>query len=126
MSGRFSRRRQPDPEARPRGQRSAWAPFSVASPESENRDIDRELTEIVGALREHGPMNRRDLRRAVEARFWGPGRFGDALWLARRRGLVRREGNRLSAADGGGTGPQPDTGEPSSDSDRAPDPGQPS
>jgi hypothetical protein len=103
VTARFSRRRQPDPEARPRGRRSAWAPFSVTSAETEDRDSERELSEIVAALREHGPMNRRELRRAVEARFWGPGRFGDSLWLARRRGLVRREGNRLSATDGAGT-----------------------
>jgi hypothetical protein len=46
-------------------------------------------------------MNRRELRRTVESRFWGPGRFTNALWLARRRGLVKREGNRLAAADDG-------------------------
>jgi hypothetical protein len=113
VSARFSRRRPPDPEARPRGRRSAWAPFSVSSAQTEDRDIERELTEIVGALREHGPMNRRELRRTVESRFWGPGRFGDALWLAQRRGLVRREGNRLSAANGGGSGQPSDGGQPS-------------
>ncbi|HSD25112.1 MAG TPA: hypothetical protein VLB79_12380 [Solirubrobacterales bacterium] len=114
MSGRkFSRRRQPDPEARPRGRRSAWAPFSVASAETEDRDIEPEVTELVAVLREQGPMNRRELRRAVEGRFWGPGRFGDALWLARRRGLVRRDGNRLTAADGGQGGGRTDPGRPS-------------
>jgi hypothetical protein len=62
-------------------------------------DIEREVRELVAALREHGPMTRRELRRAVEARFWGPGRFTSALWLAQRRGLVDRSGGRLSAAD---------------------------
>ena len=44
-------------------------------------------------------MRRRDLRRAVESRYWGPGRFGNALWLAQRRGLVTRTGGRLVAAE---------------------------
>jgi hypothetical protein len=101
VNRRFSRRRPPDPEAKPRSQRSSWAPFSVASPREEDRDIEREVTDLVAALREHGPMNRRELRRAVESRFWGPGRFANALWLARRRGLVTRQGNRLAAADDG-------------------------
>jgi hypothetical protein len=56
------------------------------------------MSEIVSALREHGPMTRRDLRRAVGSRFWGPGRFPNALWLARRRGLVTRDGGKLAAA----------------------------
>jgi hypothetical protein len=101
VTARFSRRRPPDPKARPRSQRSSWAPFSLSSPREEDRDIEREVTELVAALREHGPMNRRELRRTVESRFWGPCRFTNALWLARRRGLVKREGNRLAAADGG-------------------------
>jgi hypothetical protein len=101
VSGRFSRRRPPDPKATPRTQRSSWAPFSVSSSREEDRDIEREVGELVAALREHGPMRRRDLRRTVEARFWGPGRFGSALWLAQRRGLVTRQGNRLAAAGDG-------------------------
>jgi hypothetical protein len=102
VSGRFSRRRRPpDPEAKPRPGRSAWAPATLSSTRGEDVDIEREVTELVAALREHGPMRRRDLRRAAEARFWGPGRFGSALWLAQRRGLITRQGNRLAAADGG-------------------------
>ena len=103
MSGRrFSRRRPPDPDAKPRLGRSSWAPATLSSTPGEDVDIEREVTELVAALREHGPMRRRDLRRAAEARFWGPGRFGSALWLAQRRGLVTRQGNRLAAANDGG------------------------
>jgi hypothetical protein len=95
--GRFSRRRRPpDPEAKPRSLRSAWAPATVTSSRGEDRDIERELTELVATLRDRGPMRRRDLRRAVEARYWGPGRFGDALWLAQRRGLVTRQGGQFA------------------------------
>jgi hypothetical protein len=102
VSPRFSRRRAPDPEARPRSQRYGWAPATLSSELGEDRDIEREVGELVAALREQGPMSRKVLRRAVESRFWGPGRFANALWLAQRRGLVRRTGNRLVAADSGG------------------------
>jgi hypothetical protein len=103
VSGRrFSRRRRPpDPEAKPRTSLSGWAPATLSTSRSEDRDIEREVSELVAALREHGPMRKRELRRAVESRFWGPGRFANALWLARRRGLVRREGNRVAATEGG-------------------------
>lgn len=93
-------RRPPDPNAHPRRQRYGWAPAMVTSELGEDRDIERELDEIVSALRDHGPMSRRDLRRAVESRLWGPGRFGNALWLAQRRGMVRRSGGRFAVADG--------------------------
>ena len=94
-------RRPPDPNAPPRSQRHHWAPAMVTSELGEDRDIEREVGEIVTALRDHdGPMSRRDLRRAVESRFWGPGRFSNALWLAQRRGMVSRTGGRFVVADG--------------------------
>ena len=100
MSARFSRRRRPpDPKALPRSRRYGWAPAMVTSELGEDVDIEREVGELVAALREKGPMHRKELRRAVESRFWGPGRFGNALWLAQRRGLVTRQGGRLTAAD---------------------------
>ncbi len=99
MSPRFSRRRPPDPEAKPRGRRYGWAPATVSSELGEDRDVEREVSELVDALKKDGPMSRRDLRRAVESKYWGPGRFADALWLAQRRGLVRRDGGRLTAPD---------------------------
>ena len=66
---------------------------------SETIRTEREVSEIVATLRARGPVDRRELRRAVEAQLWGPGRFTSALWLARRRGLVVRQGGRLAAAD---------------------------
>jgi hypothetical protein len=98
MSPRRSHR-PPDPNALPRGQRYGWAPAMVTSELGEDRDIEREVGEIVTALRDQGPMSRRELRRAVESRFWGPGRFGNALWLAQRRGIVSRSGGRFAVAD---------------------------
>ena len=93
-------RRPPDPNAPPRRQRHHWAPAMVTSELGEDRDIEREMGEIVTALRDHGPMRRRDLARAVESRFWGPGRLSSALWLAQRRGMVRRSAGRFTVADG--------------------------
>jgi hypothetical protein len=98
MSRRRSRR-QPDPEAPPRARRYGWAPAMVTSELGEDRDIERELGELIRTLKEKGPMTRRELRRQVESRFWGPGRFTNALWLAQRRGLIQRSGGRLAAAD---------------------------
>ena len=49
-------------------------------------------------LRREGPLDSRTLRARVEARFWGPGRFGPALRRAVRDGRVRRVGRRTWAA----------------------------
>jgi hypothetical protein len=40
----------------------------------------------------------RDLRAAAQARWWGPGAFGDALAHARAQGRVARVGRRRYAA----------------------------
>jgi hypothetical protein len=98
MSPRSPRRRI-DPEAKPRSGRYGWAPATLSTTRGEDTDIEREVSEIAAALRDRGPMTRRELRRAVDSRYWGPGRFPDALWLARRRGLVRRDGGKFAAAD---------------------------
>jgi MFS family permease len=52
---------------------------------------DREVEAIVRELRERGAATRRsDLRRAVGARQWGPGRFSTSLRLAEQQGQARR------------------------------------
>ena len=53
---------------------------------------------IVAVLRREGPLDGRTLRARVEARLWGPGRFGPALRRAMRDGRVRRVGRRTWAA----------------------------
>ena len=93
------RRTRIDPETQPRGPRTSWAPATVSSPLGPNKDIDREMDAIVGALRERGPMTKREIREAVHSRFWGPGRLADALWLACRRGLVTRQGKAYSVTE---------------------------
>lgn len=52
--------------------------------------LDREIDLIAAALEERGSANRRELRRRVGARRWGPGRFSEAIAEAVRRGRVRR------------------------------------
>jgi hypothetical protein len=49
-------------------------------------------------LRREGPLSTGDLRARVQARLWGPGRFGPALRNAVASGRVRRAGRRRWAA----------------------------
>jgi len=53
------------------------------------RALDREIEVIARALDEHGPTDRRELARLVGARYWGPGRFGEALAVAVEEGRAR-------------------------------------
>ena len=53
---------------------------------------------IAAVLRREGPLDARTLRARVEARLWGPGRFGPALRHAVRDGRARRVGRRTWAA----------------------------
>jgi uncharacterized protein YcaQ len=62
----------------------------MATSRDPDREIEREIEEIIGVLREHGPLRRSQLRDALHARHWGPGRFTRALLTASRRGRVRR------------------------------------
>jgi hypothetical protein len=56
-------------------------------------DIDREISQIVGALEEsHAPLGRRELAERTNSRYWGAGRFSRALGTAMARGDVRRTG----------------------------------
>jgi hypothetical protein len=93
------RRKAENPRARwYRAGPTVWSPSTVAAARTEDRHIEGEMEAIVAALREHGPLGARELRRLTEARFWGPGRFGTALARARREGRVRRTGPRRYAA----------------------------
>ena len=52
--------------------------------------LERQIELIEQTLDEQGPMERRRLARLVGARYWGPGRFGNALDEAVREGRARR------------------------------------
>jgi hypothetical protein len=53
-------------------------------------DLDREISMIAEALRQHGALERDELRNLVGGRYWGPGRFAAALRAAIEEGLARR------------------------------------
>jgi hypothetical protein len=65
------------------GTASRWAPTA-------EQDLDREIESITRALDDRGPLDRGDLADLVGARYWGPGRFGDALHAAVDEGRIQR------------------------------------
>jgi MFS family permease len=52
--------------------------------------LDTEVAIIETALREHGSANRQELARRVGGRYWGPGRFREALREAVSQGRAKR------------------------------------
>jgi hypothetical protein len=79
--------------------RRVWSPRPLAFGGAEPAGlVEREADAIVAVLRREGPLEARTLRARVEARLWGPGRFGPAPRRAVRDGRVRRVGRRTWAA----------------------------
>ena len=79
--------------------RRVWSPRPLAFGGTEPAGLaEREAEAIVAVLRREGPFDARTLRARVEARLWGPGRFGPALRRAVLDGRVRRAGRRTWAA----------------------------
>jgi len=79
--------------------RRVWSPQQLVFGGAEPAGLaEREAEAIVAVLRREGPLDARTLRSRVEARLWGPGRFGPALRHAVRDGRVRRVGRRTWAA----------------------------
>lgn len=84
--------------------RRVWSPRPLAIGSQDPAGlIEREVEAIVTVLRREGPLGTRTLRARVEARLWGPGRFGPALRRAVADGRIRRAGRRTWAAVNGGT-----------------------
>jgi hypothetical protein len=82
--------------------RRIWSPRPLAIGSQDPAGlIEREADAIVAVLRREGPLGTRTLRARVEARLWGPGRFGPALRRAVADGRVRRAGRRTWAAVNG-------------------------
>jgi MFS family permease len=52
--------------------------------------LDSEISIIENALRERGSANRQELSRRVGGRYWGPGRFREALAQAVSQGRAKR------------------------------------
>jgi hypothetical protein len=81
--------------------RRVWSPGPLALSGVEPAGLaERETEAIVAVLRREGPLDTGTLRGRVEARLWGPGRFGPALRRAVGEGRVRRVGRRTWAAVG--------------------------
>ena len=79
--------------------RRVWSPGPLALSGVEPAGLaERETEAIVAVLRREGPLDTGTLRGRVEARLWGPGRFGPALRRAVGEGRVRRVGRRTWAA----------------------------
>jgi MFS family permease len=56
--------------------------------------LEREVKSIVNVLTQEGPLTARILYRDCGARFWGPGRFGQAVRTAIGDGVITRDGRR--------------------------------
>jgi MFS family permease len=62
--------------------------------------LDSEVAIIANALQEHGSANRQELARRVGGRYWGPGRFREALREAVSQGRAKRlPGGELAPAE---------------------------
>lgn len=85
--------------SRPRSPRTIWSPSMITPTHVEDPTLlDAEIDAIVALLRERGPRGRQTIRRELETGLWGPGRLGQALTEARRRGRIRRIGMRTYEA----------------------------
>jgi len=82
------------------GPLSSARAMGVAGPHSPV-PLDSEIALIENALREKGSANRRELARRVGGRYWGPGRFNEALREAVSRGGAKRlSGGEFASAEG--------------------------
>jgi MFS family permease len=100
--GRVRGRYRPGP-ARYRG--SPGMPVSHPYPAA---DLRREVEIIDRALHEGGTANRRELRRRVGARYWGPGHFNAALREAVGKGRAKHlRGGQYAPVGGGDEESQP-------------------
>jgi len=82
---------------------------------------EREVDQIVRTLRERGASGRAELGRAVGARSWGPGRFGESLRAAQQQGQARRIARaRYEATPRESAAPRPERS-PERDDARSPD-----
>ena len=60
-------------------------------------ELDREISVIAEALKQHGPLERDELKQLVGGRYWGPGRFRAALHAAVDEGRARRRSRTVFA-----------------------------
>jgi len=71
---------------------ASYSPYLPPPWESRPEWLDQEVGMIERALEEHGELDRRELAERIGARYWGPGRFRNALREAVAEGTVARLG----------------------------------
>ncbi|HEY1852970.1 MAG TPA: MFS transporter [Solirubrobacterales bacterium] len=83
---------QPSRLPPPRARQPVWSARGLSAGGGPYVEVplEVEVEMIAQALEEHGSANRRELRRRVGARRWGPGRFSAALRQALREGRASR------------------------------------
>ncbi|MFL5826292.1 MAG: MFS transporter [Thermoleophilaceae bacterium] len=84
----------------------SWTPMPGTSSYSDDDPwIEREKEMIAEATSDTEPAHWRQIAQVVGARYWGPGRFRQALREAKREGLIREVGRGVyQRGDGGGGG----------------------
>lgn len=72
---------------------SGWSPFlssSASDPEENDYYLNRELDMLERAVQDKGELPRRELGRLVGCKYWGPGRFSQALRAGVKQGRLSR------------------------------------
>jgi MFS family permease len=72
-------------------------------------DLDREIDVIGRALAERGPLDREELKEIVGGRYWGPGRFREALRAAVREGRAEPQSRTIYGPPSAGAPLEEDT-----------------
>ncbi|HET8755216.1 MAG TPA: MFS transporter [Solirubrobacteraceae bacterium] len=75
----------------------AGMPLASSLPGAD-RELERELEDVVDALRRRGTLSRREVGDEVNARLWGPGRLRYVLRAGQEAGVLRRTGRDRWAA----------------------------
>jgi len=89
----------PYPVPRRRTAQAAWAPFpSAAQYSRSNPHQAGEVDALTSWLQQHGPQSAAELARGAGARYWGPGRFRDAVRSGLASGRIRRIARERYAA----------------------------
>jgi MFS family permease len=92
---------------RPGPGRTSYSPLQPWPPESEGPPLDREVDALRRVLDESGPTTRRDLYRLAGGRYWGPGRFSEALRAGIADGAIVPAGrSRYALGAPAGDGPR--------------------
>ena len=97
---RIARQRIGSRRFRPGPASTSYSPFLPGTNADNPAWLDHEIETIRRTLAEHGELSRQELAERIGARFWGPGRFRNALREAIAEGAARKVGSdRLAPPD---------------------------